>query len=31
MFNQRMMAIMSPIMYLIMNLLTLGIYFIGAI
>ena len=30
MFNQRMMAIMSPIMYLIMNLLTLGIYFIGA-
>ena len=28
MFNQRMMAIMSPIMYLIMNLLTLGIYFI---
>lgn len=30
MFNQRMMSIMSPIMYLIMNLLTLGIYFIGA-
>ena len=30
MFNQRMMAIMSPIMYLIMNLLTLCIYFIGA-
>ena len=30
MFNQRMMSIMSPVMYLIMNLLTLGIYFIGA-
>ena len=30
MFNQRMMSIMSPIMYLIMNLLTLGIYFVGA-
>ena len=30
MFNQRTMSIMSPIMYLIMNLLTLGIYFIGA-
>ena len=30
MFNQRMMSIISPIMYLIMNLLTLGIYFIGA-
>ena len=30
MFNQRMMSLMSPIMYLIMNLLTLGIYFIGA-
>ncbi len=29
-FNQRMMSIMSPIMYLIMNLLTLGIYFLGA-
>lgn len=29
-FNQRMMSIMSPVMYLIMNLLTLGIYFIGA-
>ena len=30
MFNQRMMSIMSPIMYLIMTLLTLGIYFVGA-
>jgi ATP-binding cassette subfamily B multidrug efflux pump len=30
MFNQRMMAFMSPVMYLIMNLLTLSIYFIGA-
>ena len=30
MFNQRMMALMSPVMYLIMNLLTLSIYFIGA-
>lgn len=29
-FNQRMMSIMPPIMYLIMNLLTLGIYFLGA-
>ena len=29
-FNQRMMSIMSPIMYLIMNLLPLGIYFLGA-
>ncbi len=29
-FNQRTMGIMSPIMYLIMNGLTLGIYFIGA-
>ncbi|HIQ64797.1 MAG TPA: ABC transporter ATP-binding protein [Candidatus Faecenecus gallistercoris] len=29
-FNQRIMSIMSPIMYLIMNLLTLGIYFLGA-
>lgn len=29
-FNQRMMSIMSPVMYLIMNLLTLGIYFFGA-
>lgn len=29
-FNQRMMGIMSPIMYLIMNFLTLAIYFIGA-
>jgi len=29
-FNQKMMSIMSPVMYLIMNLLTLGIYFIGA-
>ena len=30
MFNQRMMAFMSPVMYLIMNLLSLSIYFIGA-
>ncbi len=29
-FTQKMMSIMSPIMYLIMNLLTLGIYFIGS-
>lgn len=29
-FNQRMMSIMSPIMYLIMNGLTLAIYFAGA-
>ncbi len=29
-FNQRTMSIMSPIMYLIMNVLTLGIYFIGS-
>lgn len=29
-FNQKMMSIMSPVMYLIMNLLTLGIYFVGA-
>ena len=29
-FNQKMMSIMSPVIYLIMNLLTLGIYFIGA-
>jgi ATP-binding cassette subfamily B protein len=30
-FNQRTMSIMAPVMYLIMNTLTLGIYFIGAI
>ena len=30
MFNQRAMAAMSPVMYLIMNLVTLAIYFIGA-
>lgn len=30
MFNQRAMAAMSPIMYLIMNLVTLGIYFVGS-
>lgn len=30
MFNQRMMSIMSPTMYLIMNLLPLSIYVIGA-
>lgn len=30
MFNQRMMSAMSPTMYLVMNLLPLSIYFIGA-
>ena len=30
-FNQRMFAIMSPIMYLIMYFLTLSIYFVGAL
>ncbi len=30
MFNQKMMSIMSPTMYLIMNMLTLAIYTIGA-
>ena len=30
MFNQRAMAAMSPVMYLIMNLVTLGIYFVGS-
>lgn len=30
MFNQKMMSFMSPVMYLIMNLLSLSIYFIGA-
>ncbi len=30
MFNQRTMSIMSPTMYLVMNLLTLTIYFVGA-
>ena len=30
MFNQRMMSIMSPIIYLVMNMLTLAIYFAGA-
>lgn len=30
MFNQRMMSVMSPTMYLVMNLLPLSIYFIGA-
>lgn len=29
-FNQKTFAIFSPIMYLVMNLLTLGIYYIGA-
>ena len=29
-FNQKTFAIMSPIMYLVMNFLTLSIYFIGA-
>lgn len=31
MFNQKMMSIMSPTMYLIMNLLPLSIYFIGSL
>ena len=30
-FNQRMFAIMSPIMYLVMYFLTLSIYFVGAL
>ena len=30
-FNQRVFAIMQPIMYFVMHFLTLGIYFIGAI
>ena len=30
MFNQRMMSTMSPLMYLIMNTLTLAIYFVGS-
>ena len=30
-FNQRAMSIMSPVMYLVMNSLTLVIYFIGAL
>lgn len=29
-YNQKMMSIISPTMYLVMNLLTLSIYFIGA-
>lgn len=29
-FNQRMMSVMSPVMYLIMNGITLAIYFTGA-
>jgi ATP-binding cassette, subfamily B, multidrug efflux pump len=29
-FTQRAMALMMPVMFLIMNLLTLGIYFVGA-
>ncbi len=29
-FTQKAMSIMSPTMYLVMNLLTLGIYFLGA-
>ena len=29
-FTQRMMSIVSPVMYLVMNLLTVGIYFVGA-
>ena len=29
-FTQRSMAIMSPVMYLILNLLTLSIYYVGA-
>ena len=30
-FNQRAMSIMAPVMYLVMNSLTLAIYFIGAL
>ena len=30
-FNQRTMSIMSPIMYMVMNVLTLSIYMIGAV
>lgn len=30
-FNQRAMSVMSPVMYLVMNSLTLAIYFIGAL
>lgn len=30
MFNQKAFAILSPIMYLVMNFLTLSIYFVGA-
>lgn len=29
-FNQKTFAIMSPIMYMVMNMLTLSIYFVGA-
>ena len=29
-FNQRIMGIMQPVMYLIMNFITLAIYFVGA-
>ena len=29
-FNQRTMAVMQPIMYLVLNSLTLGIYYVGA-
>lgn len=29
-FNQKTFAVLSPVMYLVMNFLTLGIYFIGA-
>lgn len=29
-FNQSMMGIMQPVMYLIMNCITLAIYFVGA-
>ena len=29
-FTQRMMSIISPIMFLVMNMLTVGIYFVGA-
>ena len=31
MFNQKMFAIMSPVMYLVMYFLTLAIYFVGSI
>ena len=30
MFTQKMMSIISPVMYLVMNMLTISIYFVGA-